>query len=268
MNRIGKKHFARAACFLLGIVLSQLWPGGAGAAALTSTPPSGDPNFPNLAETYQRAQKGDAKAQAKLGDYYFSQSHFTNAVCWYQRAARQGSARAQNSLADCYRTGRGVSKNLQEAARWSRLALHQVHKPAPTPASAPTPPSTQLAGGKSDSTTSVPGKANAVPKGEDSSSDNLRSQAKAADVESSAKGAPPRKSENPNPEILSPPIRDFSGSRQGRAASDHRTVSVRVTALEKVQAKLQDPPLSPETSLLATNPHPASPVIKNQRPER
>jgi len=97
-------------------------------------------NFPNLPSLVDQAQAGEAKAQSKLGDYFYSQSDFTNAVAWYLRAAQQGHIPAQNSLADCYRQGRGVAKNHTEANRWSRQALTQRAK-APSPAPTKSAPS-------------------------------------------------------------------------------------------------------------------------------
>ena len=46
-------------------------------------------------------------------------------VKWYQKAAEQGHANAQNSLGFCYRNGLGVSKNKIEAIKWYRKAAEQ-----------------------------------------------------------------------------------------------------------------------------------------------
>lgn len=47
------------------------------------------------------------------------------AVQWYLRAATQGYARSQTSLARIYRTGSGVARSDTEAAMWLRRAAVQ-----------------------------------------------------------------------------------------------------------------------------------------------
>ena len=37
---------------------------------------------------------------------------------WYQKAADQGNAGAQNNLGFCYQEGQGVPKNYNEAVKW------------------------------------------------------------------------------------------------------------------------------------------------------
>jgi hypothetical protein len=43
----------------------------------------------------------------------------------YLKAAEQGNAKAQNSLGDCYQTGKGVPWDLAEGARWYRKSAEQ-----------------------------------------------------------------------------------------------------------------------------------------------
>src|SRR5690349_19871986 len=47
------------------------------------------------------------------------------AVRWHRKAAEQGDASAQNSLAACYAHGTGVKKDEQEAVEWYRKADKQ-----------------------------------------------------------------------------------------------------------------------------------------------
>jgi TPR repeat protein len=51
-------------------------------------------------------------------------------VKWFRRAADQGYAVAQNELGVMYAKGRGVSKDMEEAAHWCRLAAVQGSKVA------------------------------------------------------------------------------------------------------------------------------------------
>src|SRR5260221_345140 len=49
------------------------------------------------------------------------------AVKWWHKAADQGDAEAQHSLARCYIKGEGVVKNNIEAVKWLRKAADQGH---------------------------------------------------------------------------------------------------------------------------------------------
>jgi TPR repeat protein len=49
------------------------------------------------------------------------------AVEWYQRAAEQGDASAQNNLGVMYATGQGVAQDDAQAVRWYGLAAEQGH---------------------------------------------------------------------------------------------------------------------------------------------
>ena len=44
---------------------------------------------------------------------------------WYQKAAEQGYARAQNNLGLCYKNGDGVEKDIKKAVEWYRKAAEQ-----------------------------------------------------------------------------------------------------------------------------------------------
>jgi hypothetical protein len=79
-------------------------------------------NAEELASVRQRAEAGDAKAQAELGltyEYGFggAQRDLSEALKWYRRAAEQGDGSAEYALARMYFEGRGVEKNYSEAAR-------------------------------------------------------------------------------------------------------------------------------------------------------
>jgi hypothetical protein len=107
--------------------------GGAFIYTMAAVPatPSTINNFPNLASIRGQAAAGSAAAQTKLGDYFLSAGDATNAVVWYRKAAEQGDPQGQVSLAGCYLQGRGVEKNIAEAARWQRLAaIQNAHKSA------------------------------------------------------------------------------------------------------------------------------------------
>lgn len=84
-------------------------------AAMPDIPPS----------LLKEAQQGDASAQNKIGDSYFEEEEYQQALIWYQKAAEQGFITAQINLAYMYNDGDGVPKNDQQAVVWYRKAAEQ-----------------------------------------------------------------------------------------------------------------------------------------------
>jgi hypothetical protein len=70
------------------------------------------------------AEKGDAKAQNKLGVYYqlglSVEPSDVEAVKWFLLAADQGDGEAQFNLGEMFETGRGVTKDRRTALIWYR----------------------------------------------------------------------------------------------------------------------------------------------------
>jgi len=52
------------------------------------------------------------------------------AVHWYEKAAEQGYANAQNNLGNMYTDGRGVPKDDAKAVQWYQKAAEQGHTDA------------------------------------------------------------------------------------------------------------------------------------------
>src|SRR5262245_7261479 len=73
-----------------------------------------------------KAEAGDPKAQAQLGDAYAKGEGVTNnyseAAKWYRLAAEKGSAEAELGLGQLYEAGQGVSKDLAQAIKLYRQA--------------------------------------------------------------------------------------------------------------------------------------------------
>ena len=113
--------FLAAGFLIQTLKLSQSFAGEPAAGA-----PAADANFPNLKLIKNQAESGALKSQAKLGDYYFAKSDYTNAVVWYRKAAVQGEPDAQLCLASCLSNGRGVARNIEEAGRWQHRAATQI----------------------------------------------------------------------------------------------------------------------------------------------
>ncbi len=75
---------------------------------------AGQQSSPQAAERYlkQAAERGHAGAQEKMGQYHLSTTNNPGeAVRWFQAAANQGLASAENNLGLLYAEGRGVNKD-------------------------------------------------------------------------------------------------------------------------------------------------------------
>ena len=74
------------------------------------------------------AEHGLAITSYKLGRSYYDGIGASN-ECWIQ-AAEQGHVEAQFKLGTAYSKGKGVAKNLEEAAKWYKMAAEQGHAKA------------------------------------------------------------------------------------------------------------------------------------------
>ena len=75
-------------------------------------------------------QRGYAKAQARLGFFYFNGMHglpkeVDTAIKLFRKSVKQGSPHGQKRLAYAYHHGIGVEKDFKESARLYRLAVDQ-----------------------------------------------------------------------------------------------------------------------------------------------
>lgn len=86
---------------------------------------------PPLANLQAAARAGDLQARLHLGADCFRRSKFDEAAQWFQLAAEQGSADAQNSLGTLYLNGIGIESSPSQAFGWfSRAAesgLREAH---------------------------------------------------------------------------------------------------------------------------------------------
>jgi len=85
-----------------------------------------DPPEESLDDLRERAEGGDAEAQANLGYKYATgrdaPQDDAEALKWYRLAAEQGVADAQYLLALMYSLGRGVQQDYVQAHMWFNLA--------------------------------------------------------------------------------------------------------------------------------------------------
>ena len=77
---------------------------------------------PSWAETFQKAQQGDADALMAIGNrYQYDQDH-ANALVWFRKAADAGSTWGMTSIGAAYEYGQGVETDYRQAANWYRRA--------------------------------------------------------------------------------------------------------------------------------------------------
>ncbi len=76
-----------------------------------------------------QAEKGNAEAQAKLGELYRKgegvAQNFQESAKWLHKAAEKGIADAQLKLGELYADGKGVAQNAQESVKWLQRAAAQ-----------------------------------------------------------------------------------------------------------------------------------------------
>ena len=84
---------------------------------------------PEIDALREKAEKGDADAQIKIGFRYFTgvgvAKDDAKALNWFRKAAESGNAGAQFDLGVFYEAGRGVPKDDKEAVKWYRKAAEQ-----------------------------------------------------------------------------------------------------------------------------------------------
>ncbi len=88
----------------------------------------------DLENLRQRAEQGNADAQAELGYRYHTgqvvRQDYERAVSWYRLAAEQDHVKAQYHLGLAYAFGEGVDHDPAQAAEWYRRAAEQGHAQA------------------------------------------------------------------------------------------------------------------------------------------
>jgi len=100
--------------------------------AACSTPPRPRGDLPpELYETIEVAEAGDAEAQTVVGTMYetgvFGDPDYRAAALWYDRAVRQGDPLAAYYLGGLFEDGRGVDRDYVSAANLYRMAAQWGH---------------------------------------------------------------------------------------------------------------------------------------------
>ena len=78
----------------------------------------------------EAAGQGNVDAQLFLASLYMTgekdiEQDETKGICWLKEAASQGNVKAQQIIAECYDEGKGVAKDMKEAAIWYRKVAEQ-----------------------------------------------------------------------------------------------------------------------------------------------
>ena len=83
----------------------------------------------NLISAESKALAGNIKSQVDVGDYYYAKSQYTEALKWYQMAAKQGQFDSRMRIAHMYINGKGVPANLVKGYVLYRKILdnHNLH---------------------------------------------------------------------------------------------------------------------------------------------
>jgi TPR repeat protein len=85
-------------------------------------------NIPEATKVYARWAEDGAVTDdefIELRDFFLERGQHAEALKWYQLAAAQGDASAQNNLGTFYSSGRGISQDAAEAMKWYQLAAAQ-----------------------------------------------------------------------------------------------------------------------------------------------
>jgi len=84
-----------------------------------------------FSEYKAEAEKGNAFAQADLGDMFYHgvgvNQDDTQALKWFKKAADQSHSRAQYNLGTMYENGKGVKQDYDQAIKWWCVASEQGH---------------------------------------------------------------------------------------------------------------------------------------------
>lgn len=76
------------------------------------------------------AEKGDPGASFGMGILSQTQGHLSEAVVWYEQAARRGMSSAQVLVGSMYADGRGVPRDGVRAYAWLERAVEAGHPQA------------------------------------------------------------------------------------------------------------------------------------------
>ena len=81
---------------------------------------------PNAGEkVYEEKKELTPEELLRIGNEYYDDKNYIEAIKYFQKAAEKGNANAQYNLGSCYEYGKGVSVDYTEAVKWYRKAAEQ-----------------------------------------------------------------------------------------------------------------------------------------------
>ena len=92
--------------------------------------PIGDDFRHHLSHIKKGAERGDTADQASLGDYYFGNKEYKEALKYYHKAAEKRQTHAEFQLGVMYARGLGVSQDWKTAYEWWHKAANGGHPDA------------------------------------------------------------------------------------------------------------------------------------------
>lgn len=74
---------------------------------------------------YEEKKELTPEELLRIGNEYYDDKNYIEAIKYFQKAAEKGNANAQYNLGCCYEYGKGVSVDYTEAVKWYRKAAEQ-----------------------------------------------------------------------------------------------------------------------------------------------
>lgn len=99
--------------------------GSSTASASTASASSSSSGSHVDPSTLANAQSGIDVSQYVLGQQYFDDGNYEQALYWWRQAAKQGYGKASLKLGECYYNGSGVDRNYTTAVHWYTEAADQ-----------------------------------------------------------------------------------------------------------------------------------------------
>lgn len=112
-------------CLGVAVLVQYAWRSHRAPAPSASIHTSQTADAPS-AELLAKAEQGDVEAQYQVGRFYMHRNDWAAAVPWYEHAAAQGYANAQNNAGVAYMEGRGVAADYDKGCDYLTAAHAQL----------------------------------------------------------------------------------------------------------------------------------------------
>ena len=72
---------------------------------------------------HKDAERGDGSSQLFMGDFFYSNGFYAQAMKWYKRAGKSGCHKSQCRLGEMYCEGKGVETNEEKGRVWLKRSI-------------------------------------------------------------------------------------------------------------------------------------------------